>query len=75
VSEIERRGGQVERPGGPRWGTVAVYGLAAVGVFSIVRFVMGTLFSIGRLSVLVAVIVLVAIGARFFFKGPPDPGG
>jgi hypothetical protein len=73
MSEIERAGGgEVERRRNLPYFQVAVYGLALVGVWSIVRFVMGTLTSLFGIALVAGVLVLVALGVRAFLKGPPE---
>jgi hypothetical protein len=73
MSEIERSGGgEVERHRRFPAFQVAVYGLALVGVWSIVRFVLGTVFSVARIGIVAAVVVLVVLGVRAFLKGPPE---
>lgn len=52
--------------------TLVVYGLAAVGAYSIVSFVFSTVFSLARVGLLVGVVLLVVFGARAFLKGPPE---
>lgn len=73
MGDIERRpDGELERPRGPSGLTLVVYGLAVVGAFAVVRFVLGTLLNLIGLAVVVGVVVLVVLGVRGFLKGPPD---
>jgi len=73
MSEIERReGGGVERRRGIGPVNLVVYGLAAVGAFSIVSFVLGTVFSLAKVGLLVGVVILIVFGARSFLRGPPE---
>jgi hypothetical protein len=74
VSEIERAGGgEVERRRGIGPLNLVVYGLAAVGAYAIVSFVLGTVFSLAKIGLLIGVVVLVGFGVRAFLKGPPEP--
>jgi CHASE2 domain-containing sensor protein len=73
MSEIERAGGgDVERRRNLPYFQMGVYALALVGVWSIVRFVMGTLTSLFGIALIAGVVVLLVVGVRAFLKGPPD---
>lgn len=73
MGEIERSGGgEVERHRRFPTFQVVVYGLALVGVWSIVRFVMGTVFAFAQIGLIAVVVVLAVLGVRAFLKGPPE---
>ena len=50
------------------WPTVIVLGLAVFGAITLVQFVLGLAFTVGKLVIIGAVVAVLVL----FFRGPPD---
>ena len=51
-----------------RWPVVVVGALALLGAFTLIQWVLGTVFTLARLAILGVIVVAVVL----FFRGPPD---
>ncbi len=51
-----------------RWPVVVVGALALLGAFTLIQWVLGTVFTLARLAILGVIVVAVIL----FFRGPPD---
>jgi hypothetical protein len=59
----------VERSRNP-WPVVIVGGLAVFGAISLVQFLLGLAFTLGKLLIVAGIVALGVV----FFRGPPDRG-